>query len=116
MSAREDIAQALNDSGLGLNVTAYYRQSLKPFDGFVKWGGTTQASNKFGWVNSWQVWLALQQDVKASEQWLETNLSALVEAFDAEVVVTSANPAELIVGDGASVNGLILEGSLSASM
>lgn len=114
MSVRDEIAQALNDADLGLNVTAYYRQSLKPWDGFVKWSGTTQASNRFGWVNTWQVWLALPQDVKAAEQWLDTNLTALVEAFDAEVIVTSAVPAELVVGDGASVNGLILEGSATA--
>jgi hypothetical protein len=115
MSARDDIAAALNGASLGLNITGYYRQSLRPFDGFVKWSGQVQASNKFGWVNTWQVWLALPQDIKAAEQWLDTNLGALVQAFDSEVIVTSVVPAELIVGDGAAVNGLILEGSLSAS-
>lgn len=114
MSARDDIASAVTATTL-VNVTPFYRQSLKPFDGFVKWSGRTIGSNGLGWMDTWQVWLALSQDVKAAEEWLETNLGTLVEALHTEVIVTSVAPAELIVGDGASVNGLILEGSLPAS-
>lgn len=115
MSSRDDIATALNGASLGLNVSTHYRQTLKPFDGFVKWNGRTPDSTGLGWINSWQVWLALPQDVKAAEVWLDTNLDALVQALHTEVYVTSVNPAELLIGDGAAANGLILEGSLPAS-
>lgn len=113
MSTREDIATAMNATGL-VKVKPYYRQSLRPFDGFVKWNGQDQGSERIGYVNRWQVWIALPQDVVAAEKWLEQNLSTLVEALDTEVIVTSATPAELVLGDN-SVNGLIIEGSLSAS-
>lgn len=112
MTAREDIAAAATGTDL-VNVTAHYRQSLKPFDGFVRWGGQVQGSERLGYVDTWEVWLALPQDVVAAERWLEANLSTLVAAIDSEVIVTSADPAELVLGSTA-VNGLIIRGSLSA--
>lgn len=115
MSARDDIAAAMTATGL-VNVQPFYRQSLKAFDGFVKWSGQVPGSNRLGHMDTWQVWLALPQDVATAEQWIEANLSALRNALHTEVIVTSINPAELIVGDGASVNGLIFEGSRAAGL
>jgi hypothetical protein len=107
-------AIALAASGVAdVNVTEYYRQSLKPGDGFVKWVGCSQGDELLGYVDVWQVWLAIPQDVKAAEKWLEDHLSALMAALHTEVIVTSATPAELLLG-ATAVNGLIIEGSLSA--
>lgn len=112
MTARDDIAAAMNATGL-VDVTAYYRQSLKPFDGFVKFQQLLPTSNRFGYMTTWQVWLALPQDMRAAETWVETHLNALVDAFNTECVPSSVTPAELVLGAN-SVNGLIIEGARAA--
>lgn len=109
MSSRDDIAAAMTATGL-VNVTSRYRQSLKPGDGCVRFAGMAQASNRFGWVTTWQVWVALPQDVAAAEEWLDANMAVLVAAFDTEVIVTAVTPAELLLGHNA-VNGVIFEGT-----
>lgn len=113
MGAREDIATAAS-SIEGIEVSAQYRQSLTPFYGFVKWSARNRDDSGLGWMDTWQVWLALPQDVKTSEAWLTDNLDALVSAVDDEVVVTTAIPADLVL-EGGSTNGLIIEGTRPAA-
>lgn len=114
MGAREDIAAAL-DLVPGVNVTPHYRQSLRPGDGFVRFAGMVAASNGFGFVATWEVWLAIPQDVKAGELWLEAKLPALITALDSEAIVTNVNPADLGLGDHIT-NGVILEGARAADI
>lgn len=112
MSTRTDLATAATGVA-GTNVTGTYRQSLKPLDGFVKWNGRRAGDNGHGWLDDWQIWLALHQDVTTAEAWIAANLQDLIEALDDEMVVTTAVPAELVLGS-TSVNGLIIEGSREA--
>lgn len=112
MTARDTIAAAMNTTAL-VNVTPRYRQSLKPFDGFVKFNQLLPASNRFGYMTSWQVWLAIPQDMTAAETWVEAHLTALTDAFNAVCLVSSVTPADLVLGDQA-VNGLIFEGTRPA--
>lgn len=112
MGAREDIAAAASTVA-GVTVTPKYRQTLKPLQGFVKWSGRRPSDNGLGWMDDWQVWVALSTDVARAEEWLEANLQALIDAADSEAIVTNAVPAELVLGAN-SVNGLIIECSRAA--
>lgn len=114
MSDREEIAAALTAAVDVVDVAAKYRQSLAPFQGFVRWNGRLRGSEGLGWVDEWQVWLALPQDVKKAESWLDAHLPELLAALDDEAIATSATPAELVLGSNA-VNGVILSGSRPAS-
>lgn len=111
--ARDDIAVAATTVP-GVQVYADYRQTLAPYTGFVKWNGRNRDDSSLGWMDSWQVWLALPQDVPTAEQWLAENLGDLIAAVDTEVVVTGATPAELVLG-GSTTNGLIIEGTRASA-
>lgn len=111
-AAREAIAAAMNATGL-VKVSPTYRQSVKAGDGLVRFSSLGPTSNRFGHMVTWQVWLALPQDVKAAETWLETHLTALVAAFEIECALLSVTPAELIFGAN-TVNGVIFEGARAA--
>ncbi|MBS2939586.1 hypothetical protein KDN32_17745 [Nocardioides sp. J2M5] len=109
MAARADIAAAAS-TVVGLDIAAEYRQSLQPFTGFVKWNGLNRDDSGLGWIDTWQVWVALPQDVKAAEQWIATHLRDLLVALADELYVTTATPADLVL-EGGSTNGLIIEGA-----
>lgn len=110
---RADIAAAANQID-GLNIVGHYRQHLKPRDGFVKWNGRTPDDSGLGWIDTWQVWVVLAQDVKAAEEWIAANVAPLIAAVQDEIVVTGAIPAELLLGNK-TVNGLIIEGTRLAA-
>lgn len=112
MTARSEIAAAASLAGV-VNVTPYYRQSLKTGDGFVRFASQARSSNGFGWMKTWEVWVAVPQDVEAAEKWLETNLQPLIDRLDTELIVTGAAPAELVLGT-TTANGLIVTGAREA--
>lgn len=109
--SREAIAAAAS-SVAGVKCTPYYRQSLKPGDACVRLQVRTRSANGFGYVDTWQVWLALPQDVAAAEKWLDQHGPALVEALDPEFIggVQTITPAELVLGNGHTTNGVIYQG------
>lgn len=109
---REDLATAATITGL-TNVTEYYRQSLRPGDGFVRMGQRRRAANGFGFVQDWEVWLALPADPATAEKWLDDHLTEITEAVSGVIVVTTATPSELILGQD-SANGVVLAGSIAA--
>lgn len=109
MTAREEIASAASLTDV-TSVTPYFRQSLKAGDGFVRLASRVRGDNGFGWVDTWEVWLALPQNVPDAERWMETHLGDLMASIDDELVVTSAAPAELALPN-AVVNGLIVAGT-----
>lgn len=113
MGSRDDIAAALTATGR-VKVTPHHRQSLRPGDGCVRFAGMTAASNGFGFVTTWEVWIAIPQEVKAGELWLEANLPALLTALEPEVIVTNVTPVELALGGPNTTNGVILEGAREA--
>lgn len=113
MSARTDIATAASTVA-GVNVTPNYRQDLGPGQGFVRFEARTRSSNGAGFMNTWQVWLALPQDLVTAETWLEANIDALVDAVSTAMVVTTVTPNELVLGAGNKINGVVIEGARSA--
>ena len=110
MSARADIAAAASLPGVS-KVSEYYRQSLKPGDGFVRLAQRERDSSGFGWMDKWEVWLSIPADFVAAEKWLDQNLDALTDALNSVVVVTTVTPSELVLGSS-TVNGVIFAGSL----
>lgn len=113
MGAREEIAAAASTVD-GVTITATYRQTLKAGQGFVKWNGRDRDDSGLGWIDTWQVWVAVPQVVEAAETWLEGHLDDLIEQLDTELVVTSATPADLVLGSTAT-NGLIITGTRPAA-
>lgn len=113
MTARAAIANALNVTGL-VHVEEHYTQLARPGDGFVKWASRGREANGFGWIDTWQVWIQLPQDVQDAEQWLTWHLDTLIAAADTELVVTTVTPAELVLADR-TTNGLIFEGTRHAA-
>ena len=109
MSTRTEIAAAATLDGI-TKVTPNYRQTLKAGDGFVRLASRARGDNGFGWVDTWEVWIALPQNVPDAEKWLEEHLDDLMASVDTELVVTRAAPAELALPN-AVVNGLIVAGS-----
>jgi len=107
---REAIAAAASTVE-GIACSAHYRQSLTAGTASVRLAASNRASNGFGFVHTWQVWIALTQDVAAAERWMDAHLSELVTALDPELLVTSVTPSELVLAGGGSINGLIVEGA-----
>lgn len=115
MSARTDLAAAAQTVEGITSVSPRYRQSLAPYTGMVRLASTARGSNGFGRIDTWQVWLALPQDLANAEAWLDAHADALWAALDEEMTVTSLAPAELVVTPGGpSVPGVIVEGARAA--
>jgi hypothetical protein len=99
----------------GVNVSPYYRQSLKPGDGFVRLGQRGRDGSGIGFLDTWEIWLALSQDVLTAEQWLEDNLDDLLVSLHSAMYVTTVTPTELVIGTGgASIPGVIIAGTREA--
>lgn len=109
---RADIAAAASTVA-GVNCTPYYRQSLRPGDACVRLASQARSGNKFGYVNTWQIWLALPQDVAKAEKWLDEHGPELLAALKPEFIhgVSRVTPAELVLGGGKTTNGVIYEGA-----
>lgn len=112
MSTRQELAAAAATVD-GINCTPYYRQSLKARDAFVRLAKRTP-DPAIGFTDTWQVWVALSQDVKAAEQWLEDHLDELAAALSSEMTVTSITPTEFSLAGVPSVNGVVVEGDRGA--
>ncbi len=112
MTVRADLAAAATVV-TGVNVTEFYRQSLKPGDGFVRYAGRKRSANGFGWIDTWEVWTAIPANLPDAEKWLEDNLPAVVDALDTVMVVATATPAEMALGT-TTVNGVIIAGTTAA--
>lgn len=114
MSARDDIAAAASAVS-GVSVTSKWRQALNPGQGFVRIASTTRPQNGIGWLNTWQVWIAIPQDAAAAETWLDDHMVPLAAAVRRELAVTNLTPAQLVlVAGGPGINGLIIEGVRAA--
>jgi len=90
-----------------------YRQTVRPGDAWVRLAARNRASNGFGYVDTWEVWLVLPQKLDDAEKWLDDHLGELLTALDRPLFfngVDSVLPSELVLGSNA-VNGVILQGA-----
>lgn len=111
--AREAIAQAATTVE-GLNVTPYFRQSLTPGSGSVRLLTRTRSDNSFGWIDTYQVLIALSQDVRTAETWLDAHVSDVCAALAPELNVQTVTPL-VITTDSNPVNGVAIEGTRGES-
>ncbi|MBC7269899.1 MAG: hypothetical protein H5T76_14495 [Streptomyces sp.] len=110
MSAVDRAAIAAAASSVdGVNVTPYYRQSLRTGSGFVRMGPRNRPSNGFGWLDTWEVWIAAPADIEAAEKWIESKQDDLLAALDAEMLVSSLTPSDLTVGQ-TTTPGIVISG------
>jgi hypothetical protein len=112
MSAAEDrqaIADAANTVD-GINCSAYSRQLEKTGDALVRYSGQLRDENGFGFVVTWDVFVVLPADLKAAEQWLDSNLTTLLEALEEEMTVDSVTPAEITYDTGTARPGVAITG------
>lgn len=113
MTTRADIAAAATLVA-GVNVSPYFRQNLKAGDGFVTFVSRARGDNGFGFVDTWGVFVAIPQDVKAAEEWLDANLDTLLAELDVEILVQTVAPDTFTLPGGASVNAVSITGTREA--
>jgi hypothetical protein len=112
MSTRDALAEAASLPNV-TNVAVYYRSSLKPGDGFIRMAQRSRDDSGFGFMQTWEVWLALPASPVDAEKWLDAHLGVLLDALNTVMVVTTATPSELVLG-ASSVNGVIISGAIAA--
>lgn len=109
LAVRTDLADAAN-TVLGENRCAkYHRQSARPGDAWVSFARMDRDSTGFGFMEAWEVRVALHQDLSAAETWVDENTAALVEALSEHITVTAAVMVTLVM-DAGNIPGLVVEG------
>jgi hypothetical protein len=108
---RATLAAAAGEVPGVVRASAYYNQNLAAGEASVRLSRTVPADTGIGWIDTWQVWVALSQDVVSAEKWIDAHLDELVAALEHELVITSITPTEIVVPGGTAVNGLIVEGA-----
>lgn len=106
--ARAAIAAAANTVA-GVTCSEYTRQLEKTGDALVRLDAVNYP-DKFGGVGTWEVFVILPQDIKAAEQWLDTNVEALKVALCAEMVVTTVTPTSIRYDTGIERPGVVIQG------
>lgn len=81
MSAREDLAAAAS-SVAGVNVTAKWRQTTTPGEGWIRWVRRAPDDSRFSRVDEWQICLVMPQQPDRQEIWLETVVDAVIDATE----------------------------------
>lgn len=108
---RQEIADAVNTIA-GLNCTPRYRQNIKAGQAMIRFERATRDSSGFGFVDVWQVVLALPQQLSAAETFVDDHLDELLVALEPVLIVTTAQQRELILEKAAgSVPVLVIEGN-----
>lgn len=115
MGVREDLATAASTvpgaaGGPNVKVSPYLRQTAQPYQGFVRLQAKTRDDTGLGFMDTWQVWILLPQDVAAAEKWIETNHALLIAALSPHMVVTTLTPSQLVLDSG-TVPGVVIEGA-----
>jgi len=96
---RQAIADAVNTVD-AINVSPYFRQTTRPGEGMVRLD-RMEWPNPLGALATWQVVVILPQDLATAEQYLDTKVSALVEAASKELAIRRVTPQQLTLDTGA---------------
>lgn len=109
---RAAIATAASTAA-GVKCRPEFWQISRPGDGLVRMAYADRSADGFGFIVTWQVNIALAQDLKAAEKWIDEHLDELVAAIGAELVVTRVEPVELLLDTG-RVPAVVIEGTRAA--
>jgi hypothetical protein len=107
-AVREAIAAAASTVD-GVDVEPYSRQATTPGQGWVRYDHTDYP-NPFGGLVTWQVLVRVPTDLRAAEEWLDTNGPALRAAVAEQLIVRSMTPVQLALPDGQSLEAVVIEG------
>jgi hypothetical protein len=108
MTTREDLAAAAS-TVTGLKVTPYYRQNLTSGNGFVRMAVRNRPANGFGWLDTWEIWIAGPSDVEAAEKWIEAKAEPLLAALADHLLIQSLTPSDLAIGT-TTTPGIVVSG------
>lgn len=108
MTARADLAAAAS-TVTGIKVTPYYRQNLTTGNGFVRLAARNKPANGFGWLDTWEIWIAGPSEIEAAEKWIEAKQDALLAALEAEMHINSLTPIDLSIGT-TTTPGIVVSG------
>lgn len=108
-AARAAIAAAASTVD-GIDVKPTYRQSVKAGDGMVRWERGFPAENGFGYMDVWQVLVAVPASSPDAERFLEDHRAPLIAALNPELVIVGIRPAEIVFDSGTTAPGFVIEG------
>lgn len=108
-TARQALADAMNEVP-GINCSAWFRQSTKPGDAVIQYGGSRRPENGFGYIDKWEIVVILPQDIATSEKQVAENLPTWLEAASTQMVVTLVTPSQLALDTGV-VPCVVIEGN-----
>lgn len=109
LQVREALAEALTALD-GLTISAGYRQITNQGEGFVRFAGRVRDGSGYGYINTWEIWIALSQDVPTGETWLDDHVNEITDALSPHLMVlTGVTPAQLALGAN-PINGVIFAG------
>lgn len=110
-NTRQILADAVNTVD-AITCTPGYRQTVKAGEAMVRFAGLRRDASGFGYMNTWQIVLTLPQQLSASEAFVDQHLDALLEAVEPVLIVTTAEPRELVLDNAAgTVPVLVVEGT-----
>lgn len=82
MTAQEELAAAASTVA-GVNVTAKWRQTTTPGEGWIRWVRRTPDESGFARVDEWQVCIVLPQQAEAQEKWVDSTTDLVIDALEA---------------------------------
>jgi hypothetical protein len=106
---RADLAAAAN-ALLGANrVAPYYRSSARPGDGWISFARRDRDDTGLGFMDRWEIRVALAQDLETAEKWIDDNADDLANAVAEHLVITAVIAVTLVMDTG-NIPGIIIEG------
>ena len=90
-----------------------YWQISKPGHALVRLDNMTRDLSGFGFMATWQVQIALSQDIGQADQWIDAHAGDLIAALSPEMVVGRLEPIELVLDTG-KVPAVLIEGTRAA--
>lgn len=90
-------------------VSPYYRQTLRPGDGWVSLGGWERDESGFSFMDTWELRVVLPQNLRDAEIWIDTHGEPLVNALKPHLTILALTPVTLVMDTG-QVPGLVIQG------
>lgn len=87
MSARTELAAAAS-TVVGVNVSAKWRQTTTPGEGWIRWARRSPDESGFSRVDEWQICVVMPQQPDQMEAFIDSKIDPVIDALDAARVWT----------------------------
>lgn len=111
-TARDDLSAAATTVP-DVTCKPRYWQISNPGDALVRLDALARDDTGFGYLATWQVQVALSQDLAEAETWIDAHIDALTDALTDVMVVTLVQPVDLVLDTG-RVPALLIQGTRAA--